>query len=190
MSLSLVDILFVVTVILLIFNGLKNGALFSLIGLLVLPIGFAVAYYFGPTFTVWLASSSLHLSPLISYAILFIGTILVLHVLGNFLRSVLKVIPLFGQLDTLLGGVIGFVEAWLIWFILLMIIGTFLKDIQDGINAFSGVDLSQFIGHFQDWHVQDWFSSYNDIVNHSLFAQVNNFFASIVPVIPSLPKLK
>lgn len=190
MPFNIVDILFVVTVILLVFNGLKNGALFSLISLLVLPIGFAVAYYFGPTFIVWLASSSLNLSPLISYAILFIGTILVLHILGNFLRRVLKVIPLFGPLDTLLGGVIGFVEAWLIWFILLMIIGTFLYDVQYGINAFPGVDLSQFVGHSQDWHVQNWFSSYNDIVNHSLFAQVNNFFAGILPVLPRLPRLK
>ena len=59
MSLSIIDILFLVTVVLLVLNGWRNGALFSLIGLLVLPIGFAVVHYFGPTLTVTLASIAL-----------------------------------------------------------------------------------------------------------------------------------
>lgn len=189
MALSIIDILFLVTVALLIFNGLKNGALFSLISLLVLPIGFMIAYYFGPSFAVWLASGSLNVTPLISYAVLFIGTILILHIVGNFLRSVLNVIPLFGTFDTLLGGVIGFIEAWLIWFILLFLLGTFLSDIQNGTSV-PGIDFTQFVQHFQDWHVQDWFKFYNDAVAHSLFTQINDFFAGLLPILPQLPKLK
>jgi uncharacterized membrane protein required for colicin V production len=135
-----------------------------------------------------LASSGLPATPLIAYAVLFIGTILILHILGSFLRSVLKVIPLFGAFDTLLGGVIGFVEAWLIWLILLFILGTFLNTIQtallQGINPFPGVNLPSF-GQFQQWH-----DFYNNIVTHSLFAQVNGFFIKVLPAIQAPPTLK
>ena len=190
MSLTIVDILFLVTVVLLVFNGLRNGALFSLISLLALPIGLAVTYFLGPRFIILLASSALPATPLVAYAVLFIGTILILHILGNLLRRVLKVIPLFGAFDTLLGGVLGLVEAWLIWLILLIVLGTFLNDIQTGVNAFPGVDLSQFVGHYQNWHIQDWYTFYDTAVNHSLFTQVNNFLGTIIPIVkvPSVPK--
>ena len=187
---NIVDILFVITALLLIFNGLRNGALFSLISLLALPLGFAVAYFFGPRFTILLASSGLPATPLIAYAVLFIGTILIVHILGNLLRSVLKVIPLFGAFDTLLGGVIGFVEAWLIWLILLLILGTFLNDLQAGTNVFSGVDLTQLGIHFNDWHVKDWYTFYNYAVTQSVFAHVNSFFVKAVPVIQGPPTIK
>jgi uncharacterized membrane protein required for colicin V production len=187
---NIVDLLFLFTALLLIFNGLRNGALFSLISLLGLPVAFAIAYFFGPRFTLLLASSGLPATPLIAYAVLFIGTLLVLHILGNLLRSVLKVIPLFGAFDTLLGGVIGFVEAWLIWLILLVILGTFLNDLQAGTNALPGLDLTQLGLHFNDWHVKDWYTFYNYAVTQSVFAQVNGFFVKVVPVIQGPPILK
>jgi uncharacterized membrane protein required for colicin V production len=188
MSLNIVDILFVVTVVLLVLHGFRNGALFSLISLLALPIGFAVAYFFGPSFILLLASSGLPAVPLIAYAALFIGTILVLHIVGNFLVHVLNIIPGFVPVNKLLGGVIGFVEAWLIWLILLIVFGTFLNDLQAGTNAFPGVDLTQFVTHFKDWHVQNWYTFYNDAVNHSLFTRVNDFFGKIIPTV-NPPKL-
>ena len=180
MSLSIVDILFLVTVVLLVFNGLKNGALFSLVSLLILPVAFAVAYFLGPRFILLLASSGLSATPLIAYAVLFIGTILILHILGGFLRGV-REIPVIGPLNTLLGGAIGFVEAWLIWLILLIMLGTFLNAIHAGTTSFAGIDVTQFVSHFKDWNVQSWYTYYNDAVNNSLFAQVNNFFGKIIP---------
>ncbi len=50
-SLSLVDLLFLVTIVLLVFNGLRNGLVFSLLSLLSLPIAFVVAWLFGPKLT-------------------------------------------------------------------------------------------------------------------------------------------
>ncbi len=47
---DLVDILFIVTIVLLVFNGLRNGAVFSLFNLLSLPAGFIVAKLYGPQF--------------------------------------------------------------------------------------------------------------------------------------------
>jgi uncharacterized membrane protein required for colicin V production len=186
---NIVDILFLVTVALLVLNGLQNGALFSLISLLGLPIAFAVAYFLGPRLILLLASSGLPATPLIAYAVLFIGTLILAHTLANFLRGVMKVIPGFGTVNSLLGGVIGFVEAWLIWLILLIILGTFLNALQSGTNTFFvGIDLAQFIGH-KDWNVQGWYTFYNDAVNHSLFTQVNNFFGKIIPTLKQPPTL-
>lgn len=175
-----IDILFLVTVVLLVLNGLRNGALLSLIGFLIVPIAFAVAYFLGPRFILQLGSSGLPATPLIAYAVLFIGTILILHILGTFLGQTLKIIPGFSPLNALLGGAIGFVEAWLIWLVLLIAIGSFLNAIHNGATSFAGIDLTQLLGH-PDWHIQDWYNYYNDAVNNSLFTKVNNVFGQIIP---------
>src|SRR5690242_18860972 len=39
MNLSLIDILFVITVVLMVFNGLRNGFVFSLVNFLSVPVG-------------------------------------------------------------------------------------------------------------------------------------------------------
>lgn len=43
----LIDILFLVTVGLLAFNGFSNGAVASVVNLLSVPLGFVVAYFLG-----------------------------------------------------------------------------------------------------------------------------------------------
>jgi len=80
-SLSLIDILFLVTLVLLAFNGFKNGAVISLVHLISIPLGFAVAIIFGPQFTKALATNGWSVTPLISYIVLFFGTVLVLTLL-------------------------------------------------------------------------------------------------------------
>ncbi len=180
MSLSLIDILFLVTVVLLVLNGLRNGFVFSLVNLLGLPLGLAVAYLFGPTFTAFLAANGLQATPLISYLVLFFGTVLIVHILGNVIRAVVRRIPLIGQGDALLGGLIGFVEAWLIWLLLLAVLGGFLTNVQtaltQGSHIVQGVNLAINLDQFRAWH-----DFYNDAVTHSLFAQVNGFFIKVLP---------
>src|SRR5713226_1269130 len=102
MQLSLIDILFLVTVVLLVFNGLRNGAIFSLFNLLGLPLGFAVAYLYGPRFTALLAANGLPATPLISYIALFFGAVLVLHIVGTVIRGFVQKIPVIGLGDSLL----------------------------------------------------------------------------------------
>ncbi len=168
---SLIDILFVVTVILLVLNGLNNGAVTSLVNLLSIPLGFLVAYLFGSHFTVLLAANGWSVTPLLSYIILFFGTVLILHILATIIRGVVEKTPVIGPFvglaDKLLGAVIGFVEAWLLWVVLLLVLHEFL------LHAPSGVTASQF---------QNWQQFYNDATTHSLFAQVNSFIISKVPV--------
>lgn len=170
--LSLVDLLFLVTIILLVFNGLRNGFVFSLINLLSLPIAFAVAWLFGPKLTDLLAANNLNATPIISYIVLFFGTVLIIHILATAIRGTVKRIPLVGLGDTALGGLVGFVEAWLLWVALLFILQKFLQDVNQVQSL--GINTSLFA---------NWQQFYNDAVSNSLFARVNSFIISTVPLI-------
>lgn len=175
-SLSLVDVFFLVTIILLVFNGLRNGLIFSLLSLLSLPIAFVVAYVFGPKLTNLMAANNLNATPLISYLVLFFGSVLIIHILATVLRGFVKRIPLVGFANSLLGGVVGVIEAWLLWVILLLVLGHFLQDVNQVQQL--GINPSLF---------QSWQQFYNDAVSNSLFAKVNSFIISTVPLIP-VPK--
>ncbi len=167
---SLVDILFVITIILLVFNGLRNGFVFSLINLLSLPIGFAVAWFFGPQLVQLLAANGLNATPIIAYVLLFFAAVLVVHIVATFLSGIIKKIPIVNLGDALLGGFIGFVEAWLLWVVLLLVLAYFLQHM----NLVPGIRASQFSG---------WQQFYNDTISNSLFARVNSFIVPRIPVI-------
>src|SRR5437588_13003245 len=131
MPLSLVDILFLVTVVLLAFNGFSNGAVTSLVNLISIPVGFVVAYLFGPRFTLLLAANGLSATPLVAYIVLFFGAVLVLHIIGTVVRGVVQRVPLVGFGDRLLGAMIGFVEAWLLWVLLRQGLQNVLLDLNN-----------------------------------------------------------
>ncbi|WP_338253395.1 CvpA family protein [Dictyobacter halimunensis] len=181
MSLSWVDILFLATVALLVFNGLRNGAVFSLVSLLGIPVGLWVAYTYGPQFTQMLSSNGISATPIISYIVLFFGCVFAVHIVGNFIRGAVKSIPLISQGDTLLGGAIGFVEAWLLWLLLLIVLGAFLGHLQtslvQGASVVPGVNVPT--GQLQGWH-----DFYNQAVTNSLFAKVNGLFVKSLPSLP------
>lgn len=188
MSLSLIDILFLITVALLVFNGLRNGAVFSLINLLSIPIGFGVAYYYGPRFIALLAANGIPATPLISYVVLFFGVVLILHIIGTTVRGVVQKIPVVNFGDALLGGAIGFGEAWLLWLVLLIALGTFLGTLQTSANAIQqsasvipGVKIS--FDQLKSWH-----DFYNQAVTNSLFARVNSVFNQNLHGLPKLPQ--
>lgn len=185
MQLSLIDILFLVTVALLVFNGLRNGAVISLVNMIGIPLGFGVAYVFGPSFTALLASNGLPAVPLISYAALFLGTVMVLHIIGTIVRGVVHKIPLINMGDALIGGVIGFVEAWLIWLVLLIVLGSFLGSLQSTIDQGARIipGLNIQVDQLKSWH-----DFYNGAVTNSIFAKVNGFFVKELPNLPKLPQ--
>ncbi len=76
MQFNWIDIFFLVTVALLAFNGFRNGAVVSLVNLLSIPLGIAVAYVFGKQFTLALGANGLSIAPFISYIVLFFATVL------------------------------------------------------------------------------------------------------------------
>ncbi|HZS76707.1 MAG TPA: CvpA family protein [Ktedonobacteraceae bacterium] len=174
-----IDLAFLVTIALLVFNGLRNGALFSLVHLLGIPIALGVTLFFGKPFTMFLNSNGLSVSPLIAYIVLFFVTILVIHIIGTMIRGVVRAVPFLGLGDVLLGGLIGFIEAWLLWVIVLLVIGNFLGGIQNTIHAGSQVVPGLNITVTQ---YQDWLNAYNQALNNSLFAHVNGFIIKTLPV--------
>lgn len=184
MSLSIIDILFVLTVLLLVFNGLRNGAVFSLINLLSIPIGFVAAQMFGSSFTQLLASNGLSVTPFIAYVVVFFGAVLILHIIATSVRGVVQKIPILGFGDSLAGGALGFIEAWLLWVVFLMVLGSFLGGVQNafthGIPPFAGLTLQ--IDQLRAWH-----DFYNQAVTNSLFAKVNFFLVTALP--PFVPRL-
>jgi uncharacterized membrane protein required for colicin V production len=185
MQLNLIDILFLITVVLMVLNGLRNGAVFSLINLLSIPIGAAVAYFYGPRFTMLLSANGLPATPLISYLVLFFGVVLILHILGTMVRGIVKAIPIIGLGDSLIGGVVGVAEAWLLWLFLLILLGNFLLTTQGTIHQGSQLipSLNLQVSQFQNWH-----NFYNQAVTASLFAKVNSFFIKELPNIPQPPQ--
>jgi uncharacterized membrane protein required for colicin V production len=83
---------------------------------------------------------------------------------------VITKVPLVGMGDRLLGTVIGFVEAWLLWVVLLLILHNFLQNIH---NIPGVINTSQF---------NSWQQFYNDAISHSLFASVNSFIVTRIPL--------
>ncbi|TMC21074.1 MAG: hypothetical protein E6J34_10630 [Chloroflexi bacterium] len=172
MSLNIVDILFVVTVLLLVFNGLRNGAIFSLINLLSIPVGFAAAQMFGGPFTQLLAANGLAVTPFIAYVVVFFGAVLILHIIATSVRGVVQKIP-----------IIGFGDSWVVF---LMVLGGFLGGVHtftQGVPTVSGLTI-------QINQLKAWYDFYNQAVTNSLFAKVNLFlFPALSSFVPSLPHL-
>jgi hypothetical protein len=111
----------------------------------------------------------------------------VLHIIGTVVRGIVRAIPIVGLGDSLLGGVIGFVEAWLLWLIVLLVIGHFLQGIQGAIQTGNHLipGLNITIQQYQTWH-----DTYNQAVNNSIFARVNGLFIKELPALPAtLPSL-
>jgi uncharacterized membrane protein required for colicin V production len=181
-----IDLLFLITVVLLVFNGLRNGAIVSIVNLLSIPVALGVALYFGQPFTAFLAANGIGISPLVAYIILFFVAVIVIHILGTIVRGVIKVIPLIGLGDALIGGAVGFVEAWLLWLIVLLLVGNVLHGVQTsflaGTHLFSGINITP-------QQLTSWHDAYNQAVTTSLFAKVNGFFVQALPALPKLPKV-
>lgn len=175
-SLSIVDVLFLVTIVLLVLNGLRNGFIFSLVNLLSLPVAAMVALVFGPGLTAALAKNGLAINPLVSYILLFLVAVLVIHAIAGSVRGTVKRIPIVSSGDALLGGVVGFVEAWALWVVFLLILGHFLSVVDQSQIQQLGFHVDTF---------KSWQQFYNDAVSNSLFARVNGWLIKIVPLVPA-----
>lgn len=175
-----IDLLFLVTIVLLVFNGIRNGAIFSIVNLLSIPIALGVAIFLGKPFTLFLASNGLSISPLFAYIVLFFAAVLIIHIIGTLLRGVIRAVPLIGLGDVLIGGLVGFIEAWLLWVIILLVIGGFLNSVQNAIIAGSNIipGFNIPLNQYTNWH-----DTYNQALTSSLFAQVNSFILSKLPVL-------
>lgn len=177
-----IDLLFLITIVLLVFNGIRNGAIFSIVNLLSIPIALGVAIFLGKPFTLFLASNGLSISPLLGYIVLFFAAVFIIHIIGTMLRGVIRAVPLIGLGDVLIGGVVGFIEAWLLWVIILLVIGGFLNSVQQAITAGSNI-IRGF--NITPQTYTNWHDTYNLALTNSLFAHVNSFILSRLPPLKS-----
>lgn len=174
-----IDVLFLITLVVLVLNGLRNGFVLSLINLISIPLGFVAIVIIGPRFINWLADIGITITPIVSYVILFFGVVFIVHLIGSTLRGGVRATPVVGQGDALLGGALGIVEAWLVWLLLLMALGWFLGSTQEAVAAGEVLNIDLSLVH-------QWQEFYNQAVTTSLFAQVNSVFVSIIPAIKVL----
>lgn len=186
MQIDLIDILFLVTAVLLVLSGYRNGAVFSLIMVPSVPLGFALAGAVGPRFTALLAMWWQPAAPFIAYNVLFFGTIIVFSLIATTVQRFVRKLPVaINRGDAILGGVIGFAEAWLMWVFLLTSLGTYLAGLQMGIQ--SGIHVIPGV-NIQVVQLQVWHDFYNYNVTNSLFAHVNGSFVKTLPNLPRLAR--
>ncbi|WP_088042955.1 CvpA family protein [Bacillus sp. EAC] len=121
----MIDLIVIAIFILGIFTGWRRGFISSLIRILGFLISLYLAYhYYEQTatslkklFPINISNSQIDnfeqfIYEIIAFAILFIGTRLVISFLGSLLNGVFQ-LPILKQVNSLLGGILGFVEVYL-----------------------------------------------------------------------------
>jgi uncharacterized membrane protein required for colicin V production len=183
----MIDILFLVTAVLLVLSGYRNGAVFSLIMVPSVPLGITLASTVGPGFTAWLAAHGLSAAaPFIAYNVLFFGTVIVFSLIATLVQRLMRKLPAtVHRGNAILGGVIGFAEAWLMWVFLLTSLGTFLAGMQTGIQP--GIHVIPGL-NIQLVQLQAWHDFYNFNVTNSIFTHVNGAFIKTLPNLPPLAR--
>jgi len=137
----MLDLAIIIILILGFFIGLKRGFILQLIHLTGFIIAFIVAYMYyeklSPKLTLWVPYPSFGSSSTIqmlfdnanledayyraiAFVVIFFAVKIVLHIIGSML-DFLSNLPILKQLNIWAGGILGFLEIYLIIFILLYI---------------------------------------------------------------------
>ncbi|WP_281658312.1 CvpA family protein [Halobacillus sp. Cin3] len=159
----MIDLLLLFLLFIGILTGLKRGFILQLFHLIGFIVAFVVAviYYddLSPKLTLWVpypelpadASWAVFLDNLpleqafynaVAFAILFFGAKIVLHIIASMLDFVSE-LPILNSLNTLLGGILGFVENYVILFVVLYIAA--LVPVAGVQSALDGSLLAQLI---------------------------------------------
>jgi membrane protein required for colicin V production len=138
------DILIIITFVASVIGGLATGiirAVTALIGL-ILAIVLAGRYYGAAAG--WLGFiSNQDIANLIGFVFILISVMVISYILGSILRVVAKTIML-GWLDRLLGGVAGFLIAFLSWSVILALWVKFLGGSLAADSVLTGILLDKF----------------------------------------------
>ncbi|WP_027955195.1 CvpA family protein [Halobacillus kuroshimensis] len=159
----MIDLLLLFLLFIGILTGLKRGFILQLFHLIGFIVAFVVAviYYddLSPKLTLWVpypelpadATWAVFLDNLpleqafynaVAFAILFFGAKIVLHIIASMLDFVSE-LPILNSLNTLLGGILGFVENYVILFVVLYIAA--LVPVAGVQSALDGSLLAQLI---------------------------------------------
>ncbi len=113
----ILDILFAVIGIISIIIGFRRGLVSELFRLLALLAGFLAAYLFYRRGSEYLTFVPRQLSSTLSFIVLFIVAALVVLGIGWLIRKMIHLTPL-GWIDSLLGGVIGLLKTFTLFWML------------------------------------------------------------------------
>jgi membrane protein required for colicin V production len=138
------DIIIIITFVASVIGGLATGiirAVTALIGL-ILAILMAGRYYGAAA--AWLGFiSNQDIANLIGFVFILILVMVISYILGSILRAVAKTIML-GWLDRLLGGIAGFLIAFLSWSVILALWVKFLGGSLAADSVLTGILLDKF----------------------------------------------
>lgn len=121
------DIILVIPLLWGLYKGLSKGIIKELASLIALIIGIYGAVHFADSIQPYIKNSlSIESSflPILSFAITFIGIVLVVRVIGFIVDKIIKLVAL-GFISRVLGGVFGVLKTAFIISALLLIVNTF-----------------------------------------------------------------
>jgi len=126
---NFLDIILICIIALFVLRGFVRGLIQEVLSLIAIVLALFLASHFdhliAPHLELYI-ESSITVSAL-SYALIFIGTLIVFWLITKLIRSVLE-LSLLGWIDRTAGGVFGLIEGVLICLVGLMFLQTFAPD--------------------------------------------------------------
>jgi membrane protein required for colicin V production len=124
---NILDIIFIIPIIWFAYRGFSKGLIIGITTLVALILGIYLSIRFSGVVAGFLMSNfdwDEKYIPIISFAITFVGVIIVIYLLGKILEKFIDMIAL-GFLNKLFGGVFGIVKAVVLLSVIIYIINSF-----------------------------------------------------------------
>ncbi|MCK5839556.1 MAG: CvpA family protein [Bacteroidales bacterium] len=124
---NILDIIFIIPIVWFAYRGFSKGLIIGITTLVALILGIYLSIRFSDIVAAFLMSNfdwDEKYIPIISFAITFVGVVIVIYFLGKILEKFIDMIAL-GFINKLLGGVFGIVKAVVLLSVIIYIINSF-----------------------------------------------------------------
>ena len=124
---NILDIIFIIPIVWFAYMGFSKGLIIGITTLVALILGIYLSIRFSGIVAAFLMSNfdwDEKYIPIISFAITFVGVVIVIYLLGKILEKFIDMIAL-GFINKLLGGVLGIIKAVILLSVIIYIINSF-----------------------------------------------------------------
>lgn len=122
MTFNYIDIIFFIIICIFVLRGLHNGLIKEVASIAALVVGILFAYlFFQPVAAKLMEWGVKVLAPVLGFVIVFCITYVLIRIMGEVLQTIVAK-AFLSSLDKILGGALGFLEGFLIVYILLTLI--------------------------------------------------------------------